>query len=168
MICSMVGGPGPSRLETDRPATPHDRISTTINQQGQKEEMDQDLTTGVEEIDQEHALELQIVRSIQTALATEDREQLGELLQQLEDFTNAHFLGEQLLMRLHAYPGYEAHQEEHDKLMVELKELSERLLSQESPDPAQEAQNLERWLITHIQSEDQVLAEFLKRREVKG
>lgn len=127
--------------------------------------MDENLTTGVEEIDQEHALELQIVRSIQTALGTKNRQQLGELLQQLEDFTNAHFLGEQLLMRLHAYPGYQAHQEEHDNLMRELKELSQRLLTQESSDPAKEAENLERWLITHIQSEDQALAEFLKLRE---
>lgn len=49
-----------------------------------------------------------------------------------------------------------------ENLMMELKELSQRLLTQESSDPAQEAEHLERWLITHIQSEDQALAEFLK------
>jgi hemerythrin-like metal-binding protein len=131
-------------------------------------DMDQSTITGVEEIDQEHALELQIVRSIRTTLATDDREKLGELLARLEDFTNAHFLGEQLLMRLHAYPGYQAHQEEHDNLMTELRELSQRLLTQESIDPDQEAENLERWLITHIQSEDQALAEYLKQSDIKS
>ena len=72
--------------------------------------MHQHAQSGVAEMDQEHALELQIVRSIQAALADSDHDKVSELLQQLEDFTNAHFLAEQLLMRLHAYPGYEAHQ----------------------------------------------------------
>lgn len=131
-------------------------------------EMDEKTITGVEEIDREHALELQIVRSIQAALTEGDNSHVGDLLQQLEDFTNAHFLGEQLLMRFHAYPGYEAHQEEHDNLMADLKELSERLLTQETADSVREAENLERWLITHIQSEDQALAEYLKQKEDKA
>ncbi len=118
-------------------------------------------------MDQEHALELQIVRSIQTALADSDGDKVDELLQQLEDFTNAHFLAEQLLMRLHAYPGYEAHQEEHDQLMTELHELSQNLRSDNSLNPAKEAENLERWLLTHIQSSDQALAEYLKQQDPK-
>lgn len=123
--------------------------------------------TGIAEMDQEHALELQIVRSIQTALADSDGDKVDELLQQLEDFTNAHFLAEQLLMRLHAYPGYEAHQEEHDQLMTELHELSQNLRSDNSLNPAKEAENLERWLLTHIQSSDQALAEYLKQQDPK-
>ncbi len=120
--------------------------------------------TGIAEMDQEHALELQIVRSLQTAIADSDNDKIVELLQQLEDFTNAHFLAEQLLMRLHAYPGYEAHQQEHDDLMTELKELSQRLQAAESLDAAEEAANLERWLLTHIHSSDQSLAEYLKQQ----
>lgn len=118
-------------------------------------------------MDQEHALELQIVRSIQTALADSDGDKVDELLQQLEDFTNAHFLAEQLLMRLHAYPGYEAHQEEHDHLMTELHGLSQNIRSEGSPNPAKDAENLERWLLTHIQSSDQALAEYLKQQDPK-
>lgn len=131
------------------------------------DKLHQHAQTGIAEMDQEHALELQIVRSIQTALADEDREKVRELLQQLEDFTNAHFLAEQLLMRLHAYPGYEAHQEEHDQLMTELRELTQSLQTGTSVDPAQEAENLERWLLTHIQSSDQTLAEYLKQQDPK-
>lgn len=128
-------------------------------------EMNEDLRTGVDEMDREHALELQIVRSIQTALAGGDRSELPQLLEQLEDFTNAHFLAEQLLMRLHSYPGFEAHQREHDDLMEELKGLVQKLLADDSTDSARTAENLERWLITHIQSEDQALAEYLKSRD---
>ena len=128
-------------------------------------EIDEQSRTGIDEMDREHALELQIVRAIQQALASDERSELPQLLEQLEDFTNAHFLAEQLLMRLHAYPGFEAHQREHDDLMEELKQLGQELLSEDSAKSAQVAENLERWLITHIQSEDQALAEYLKSRE---
>jgi len=120
--------------------------------------------TGIAEMDQEHALELQIVRSIQAALADSDKDKVHELLQELEDFTNAHFLAEQLLMRLHAYPGYEAHQQEHDQLMDELHGLSQGIREETSPDPERSAADLERWLLTHIQSEDQALAEYLRQQ----
>ena len=129
------------------------------------EQLDQELTTGVDEMDREHALELQIVRSIQKALAGGDRSQVPELLQQLEDFTNAHFLGEQLLMRMHAYPGYQAHQDEHDHLMSELAELARSIETGDPADSAQQAEKLERWLVTHIQSEDQTLAVYLKQHD---
>lgn len=128
-------------------------------------EIDDQTRTGIDEMDREHALELQIVRAIQQALASDDRSELPQLLEQLEDFTNAHFLAEQLLMRLHSYPGFEAHQREHDDLMEELKQLGKELLSEDSVRSTQLAENLERWLITHIQSEDQALAEYLKSRE---
>ena len=128
-------------------------------------ELNEELTTGVDEMDREHALELQIVRAIQKALTTDDRSQVPGLLQQLEDFTNAHFLGEQLLMRMHAYPGYQAHQDEHDGLMAELVELARSIREGDPADSARQAEKLERWLVTHIQSEDQTLAEYLKQQD---
>jgi len=97
-----------------------------------------------------------------------DKPRIDALLQQLEDFTNAHFLAEQLLMRLHAYPGYEAHQQEHDQLMQELEELSQGIRDESSPDPARATEDLERWLLTHIQSEDQALAEYLKQQGLES
>ena len=128
------------------------------------EKLHEHARTGVTEMDREHALELQIVRAIQTALADSDRARVDALLQEIEDFTNAHFLAEQLLMRMHAYPGYEAHQLEHDQLMHDLAELSRSIREDSSPDPARATEDLERWLLTHIQSEDQALAEFLKQQ----
>jgi hemerythrin len=103
--------------------------------------------TGIAEMDREHALELQIVRAIHAALADSDKPRVDAFLQQLEDFTNAHFLAEQLLMRLHAYPGYEAHQQEHDQLMQELEDLSQGIRDESSPDPVRATEDLERWLL---------------------
>lgn len=122
---------------------------------------------GVAGMDREHAVEMQIVRSLQGALLDNDREAASELLGQLEDFTNAHFLAEQLLMRLHAYPGYEAHQLEHDRLIGELVDLRQSIESGKQ-DSATAVEAIEAWLLTHIHTSDEDLANFLKQASATG
>ena len=120
--------------------------------------------SGVETMEREHALEIQMVRDLQAALAAGDGAAASALFERLEEFTNAHFLAEQLLMRLHAYPAYVAHQEEHDRLIAELRDLRQTLESTEAPaDPAAAVARLERWLYAHMQSSDASLADFLER-----
>lgn len=125
------------------------------------EAMGRQAQAGVAEMDREHALELQMVRSLQGALARGERATARELLGSLEEFTNAHFLAEQLLMRLHAYPGYAAHQEEHDRLIEELHAIGRALDESETARPGEQSERLERWLLAHMASEDAALAQFL-------
>ena len=119
--------------------------------------------SGVADMDREHALELQIVRELQAALRAADHATAAELVARLEDFTNAHFLAEQLLMRLHAYPGYAAHQAEHDRLIAELRDLAARIAKGLTGEPADEVERLEKWLLAHMASEDHVLADYLTK-----
>ncbi|MEJ2084575.1 MAG: hemerythrin family protein [Acidobacteriota bacterium] len=130
-------------------------------------ELDKHGVEGVAGMDREHAVEMQIVRSLQGALLDNDRETAAELMGQLEDFTNAHFLAEQLLMRLHAYPAYEAHQQEHDRLIGELVDLRQSIESGEQ-DPATAVEAIEAWLLTHIHTSDEDLASFLKQASMAG
>ena len=130
-------------------------------------ELDKHGVEGVAGMDREHAVEMQIVRSLQGALLDNDRETAAELMGQLEDFTNAHFLAEQLLMRLHAYPAYEAHQQEHDRLIGELVDLRQSIESGER-DPATAVEAVEAWLLTHIHTSDDDLANFLKQAPMAG
>ena len=120
---------------------------------------------GVEEMEREHALEIRMVRELQAALTAPDRVAALALFERLEDFSNAHFLAEQLLMRLHAYPAFALHQEEHDRLIAELRDLRRSLDAIDGADPAAPVAavaRLERWLYAHMQSEDLALADFLK------
>ena len=125
-------------------------------------------TTGVAEIDGEHALELQVVRELQAALFAGDRAGARQLVERLTDFTNAHFLTEQLLMRRHAYPGYEAHQLEHDRLIDELGDLTRALDAGSPLDAREEAEKLERWLLAHMATTDQALGDFLTAEAARG
>ncbi len=119
---------------------------------------------GVAGMDREHAVEMQIVRSLQKTLLAGDREAASELINELEDFTNAHFLAEQLLMRLHAYPAFEAHQQEHDQLIDQLTSLRQGI-ENDNDDPAVAVEALEQWLMTHIHTSDEDLAKFLKQAD---
>jgi hemerythrin-like metal-binding protein len=114
-------------------------------------------------MEREHALELQLVRALQNALGSGDRCAVLELMGQLEDFANAHFQAEQLMMRLHAYPGYAAHEIQHDRLTAELRQLSTAILSDSEHHVADHVQALERWMVDHIASEDAALVAFLRR-----
>ena len=119
--------------------------------------------TGVADIDREHALELRVVREVQAALLEGNREKALLLLARLEDVTNAHFLTEQLLMRLHAYAGYEQHEQEHDVLIRELQALSRQLSSGAPVDARLAVHQLEHWLLSHMATEDHVLGEFIRQ-----
>ena len=73
----------------------------------------------------EHRVQLELLQGLQEALAGggEDRTESAARLKQLLEYSEAHFLSEQLLMRLHAYPAYEEHVQEHDRLIGTLRTL---------------------------------------------
>ena len=119
--------------------------------------------SGIDTMDHEHALELQMVRALQEALADKDRAKVVVLMDQLETFANAHFLAEQHLMRLHAYPGFASHLIEHDRLIAELRELSTKVLGDPAADAKTAIESLEMWMLAHIHTEDEALAEFLRQ-----
>ena len=125
--------------------------------------MDANAASGIDTMDHEHALELQMVRALQEALADEDRAKVVVLMDQLETFANAHFLAEQHLMRLHAYPGFASHLIEHDRLIAELRELSTKVLGDPAADAKTAIESLEMWMLAHIHTEDEALAEFLRQ-----
>ena len=130
--------------------------------------LDENATAGLEGMDREHAVEMQMVRALEAALAAGDRAKVLVLVDQLEIFANAHFMAEQHLMRLHAYPGFESHEVEHDRLIAELRELSTHVLGHPDAGSQESVEALERWLLNHIRTEDEALAEFLRTASGAG
>ncbi len=122
---------------------------------------DPTVSVGVPEIDGEHDLQLELVRTLEISIEARDRSRALDLLQKLADVTNAHFLGEQLLMRQHAYPNYQAHQQEHDRLIGELDALKSSLEAGWESTGRLDPGAVELWLLRHIQSSDRALAAFL-------
>jgi hemerythrin-like metal-binding protein len=122
-----------------------------------------DLELGVEALDAEHRLLIDLVNDLASALGTaEDRERVGATIRRLHDLTSIHFRAEDLLMRLHAYDGQEVHAAEHARLAGHLSELREAHSRGDLPATPDLAAALRKWLGGHIQTQDRALADFLR------
>jgi len=123
-----------------------------------------DLVTGNREMDEEHALQLQLLRELVQKLESGDGPAALEVFRRLDGFTNAHFLAEERVMRLHAYPDSEAHRAEHGSFVEELTTLRARLSAGDVDAVHDDADAFARRLLAHIARADHALAEFLRPR----
>ena len=88
------------------------------------------LKTGEKIIDAEHDLQMQMLDSLSKSIEEGgDASPANYILEQFIEFSDMHFLSEQLVMRLHSYPGYEPHLEEHTRLMKKVREIREGIFS---------------------------------------
>lgn len=124
------------------------------------------LKVGDKTIDGEHDLQMQLLDSLSQALSKGGEfTPTRHILEQFIEFSDMHFLSEQLIMRLHSYPGYEAHLEEHTQLMKKVREIRESIVRGEKVPSLQIVQELREWLLLHIASEDAAFGEFLRKQE---
>ena len=122
---------------------------------------------GESSIDSEHDLQMQLLDSLAQALEKgDDFSAAKHVLEQFIEFSDMHFLSEQLVMRLHNYPAYEIHLEEHTRLMKKVRELRDAVFQGQRAPGMQLIQELREWLLDHIASEDVAFGQFLQ--EPKG
>jgi len=114
-----------------------------------------DLSVGIEEIDQQHRSLVEIVNDIHEAIAQHKaKEAMDELLQRLEEYTRIHFAVEESLMRIFHYPAYETHQVEHQKLIEQLKDIRTKFAEGHGGVTFELMQVLRNWLVKHIDGSD--------------
>lgn len=118
--------------------------------------------TGIQsydELEPEHRLQVELLDTlIATVQAGRDPDQVTELLQRLREVSQAHFLSEDLLMRLHAYPGYAEHVAEHEQMTQLIDDI--QTASVESGTPRLMA--LRNRFVSHIHEKDARLEAFLE------
>jgi hemerythrin len=121
---------------------------------------------GEKVIDSEHDLQMQMLDSLAAAIEKGgDFAPMKYLLEQFIEFSDMHFLSEQLVMRLHGYPGYEPHLEQHTRLMKKVREIREKVFLGEKEPSLGLIKELRAWLLTHIAAEDVAFGEFLRQTE---
>lgn len=118
---------------------------------------------GAPEIDGEHALQDRLVAEFADATRSgAGADRCAEIVEHLLACTEAHFLAEQLLMRLHAFPGYQEHVQQHDALVSQLRALRGDLASGTRKPGAEMAAWLHEWLAVHVSTLDAVFVEYLR------
>lgn len=111
----------------------------------------------------EHDVQLRLLEAIEKAAAQRRPDhELAELVEQLVEYTNVHFLSEQLLMRMYAYPGYAEHEDHHDELLDRIKELEAQLADGDEEQLQLTARSLQEWVSGHIGRDDALFARYLE------
>ncbi len=114
---------------------------------------------GVPELDAQHQELAGMINQLNRCLRHDgDPKEVRKRLAALQAATLHHFTTEHDYMRRYGYPGREAHDDEHDRLLAEIAQIVDEL------QPGGERlllQTLKDWLIGHIEGSDKTLGNFL-------
>jgi hemerythrin-like metal-binding protein len=117
---------------------------------------------GQDALDGEHQGQIDLLLAIEMELSgAGDTARVAALLDQLIEYTNIHFMSEQVEMRQQIYPGLPAHEAEHDQLMEQMRDFQQRIASGERTLSAADISTLRDWVLRHIRSKDAAFAEYL-------
>ena len=130
-------------------------------------EWNNNLTTGVEEIDTQHKeLFSRFDRLLTACNEGKGKDEVMRLLLFLDDYIKSHFAAEEALQIGSNYPGYADHKEQHISFIKDVDRLESQFRTEGATLPLviQTNQTLVAWLIRHISRVDMEFAEFLKGR----
>lgn len=127
-----------------------------------------DLSVGIEEIDEQHKILVSLVnRLYQGIIHQTDVTVLQEVLNELVQYTVVHFSVEESLMRIFDYPGYDEHKTYHQDLTKQVKDLNEKFKSGKATISMELLSFLRKWLTNHIMVEDKKYTPFFLDRGLK-
>ena len=110
----------------------------------------------------EHSVQIRLINLLSKAVSDgADNDEKLSILKQLIQFSQVHFMSEQLIMRQHGYHGYDEHDNEHVALVDYLHELERALTGQDSGLEQEQLNELRERMLNHIGSQDQKLSMFL-------
>ena len=114
---------------------------------------DKKLDTGIEVIDAQHKRIVSYVNQLEDARLKGDKVKVGEVIEQLVDYTQSHFGFEEAMMEEAGYKFLKPHQKVHELFIKRVGNFMVRAAKGE--DIAEELQGtLTTWLVNHIASED--------------
>jgi hemerythrin len=112
-----------------------------------------ELDTGVEIIDEQHKRIVQYINELYDAQMANNKEKVGEIIEELVDYTVSHFAFEESLMEQANYPFLSPHKKVHGLFINRVSKFVERFEAGE--DVAGELLSmLQKWLVNHIRNED--------------
>ncbi len=118
--------------------------------------------SGSSGMDAEHKVQMGLIQALEQSLQQgQGRSDISYILSQLVEYTNIHFMSEQLLMRLHAYPDFGGHEMEHDHLIEQLRKVEAGFVAGDSEMTTSEITLLKRLVIDHIKTHDQTFSQYL-------
>ncbi|MES9938763.1 MAG: bacteriohemerythrin [Sedimenticola sp.] len=126
------------------------------------------LDTGVDVIDEQHKRIVQYINELHDA-QTSGSGNIGEVIEDLVDYTVSHFAFEESLMEQAGYPFLEPHKKVHALFVKKVSGFVERFKAGEDV-TGELLGMLQRWLVNHIRNEDGDYSEIVKAnmKKIKG
>lgn len=112
-----------------------------------------ELDTGIDIIDSQHKRIVEYINELHEAQELLDKAKVGDVINELVDYTVSHFAFEESLMENAEYPFLAPHQKVHELFIKKVSSFVERF--KEGEDVTNELLTmLQKWLINHIKNED--------------
>lgn len=127
-------------------------------------EWSDDLSVGIEEIDAQHQVLVDLVNEMHQAIHNRHgSDAVRGILSRLADYTRIHFAVEESLMRILGYPDYDTHKVQHEELIAHMVELQEKVDSGKTAIGFELMHFLKVWLTKHIMESDREYGDFFIR-----
>jgi hemerythrin len=115
-------------------------------------------------LDGEHHLQIAMVGALAEAIEERRPVMARRLVEQLETYSSAHFMGEELVMETSEYPRARQHHDEHQVIVKRIGELRTLLREEGFDEALTSALDLLTGLGSHISSSDRAFAQHLDER----
>lgn len=123
-------------------------------------------SVGVASVDQQHHdIFESMLRMEQSLEKKAGRNVLAQHLSEIRQLLYQHFLDEERMLQALAYPKFQLHKEQHERLIAALADLEKTALS--SNDPQCLVSFFNDWFVRHVLDEDQSFSAFVAAAEIK-
>jgi hemerythrin len=109
---------------------------------------------GLEEVDHEHRQMIELINDLYVALDQDDDETLGQFIGDIAVLIGAHFALEERRMQQANYPEYQAHKQDHEKLLDEIYDLADAMHADAASGKEQLREQLSDWFGQHFKTFD--------------
>jgi hemerythrin len=121
----------------------------------------------IKKIDEQHKHFISLINKLyQVVVEKSTQSTVGQILDELFDYTNYHFKTEEELFKTHNYPGFEIHKQQHEAFIKQVFELKEEFSKGRLTITLKILAILNDWLINHILNSDQKYASYLNSKGV--
>jgi len=115
----------------------------------------EEFCTGIPGVDYEHEKLIEQVNSVYALIDdTDDRDRVVNSLGDIYGSISAHFALEEQMMKKHGYDRYQEHQADHERLLDEIRAISDDFENSTDLDKQRFRQRLNNWFAIHFKTHD--------------
>jgi len=115
-------------------------------------------------IDNEHRIQIGLLNALYDAVNDKKpASEVNQILNQLTTYSELHFMSEELLMRMYAYPDYDDHVHDHEAMTEFLNDIMKTVTAGQDSLTLKTASDMRQFLVSHISTRDEALSEYLTK-----